>query len=110
MNFSFLLNIFKTRVRNFNADITQKEESSVCISRKRITEFTLAVTFAVVDEDIINEFLPLSFCYQNFCSSDPCAHNATCLNGFTDKKYLCVCQIGFTGEHCEKGITNGTKV
>ena len=25
--------------------------------------------------------------------------------GFTNKKYLCVCKIGFTGENCENGNT-----
>ena len=43
------------------------------------------------------------FYHQNPCFSNPCAENATCLNGFTDKKYVCVCQPGYTGEHCEKG-------
>ena len=23
--------------------------------------------------------------------------------GYTDKKYLCVCKSGYTGENCEKG-------
>ena len=44
------------------------------------------------------------FCsHQNACSSDPCFNNATCLSGFTDKKYLCVCPAKFAGENCEKG-------
>ncbi|KAL9953633.1 hypothetical protein ACROYT_G041080 [Oculina patagonica] len=38
---------------------------------------------------------------KNQCNSDPCLHNATCLNGFTDKRYICLCQAGYTGEHCE---------
>ena len=43
--------------------------------------------------------------HQNPCSSDPCLHNATCLNGFTDKRYICLCQLDYTGEHCETGET-----
>ncbi|XP_078374485.1 uncharacterized protein LOC144658031 [Oculina patagonica] len=39
---------------------------------------------------------------ENACSSNPCNHNATCLNGFTDKRYLCECQAGYTGRQCEK--------
>ena len=39
---------------------------------------------------------------QNPCSSSPCLHNATCLNGFTDKRYICLCQAGFKGKKCEK--------
>ncbi|XP_078374760.1 uncharacterized protein LOC144658240 isoform X2 [Oculina patagonica] len=38
----------------------------------------------------------------NACTSNPCSHNATCLNGFTDERYLCVCQAGYTGRQCEK--------
>lgn len=41
---------------------------------------------------------------ENLCSSNPCTENGMCLNGFTDKKYVCVCQTGYTGEHCEKDI------
>ena len=41
---------------------------------------------------------------QNLCCSNPCRNNAKCLLGFTDKKYLCVCTSGYTGEHCETGI------
>ena len=47
---------------------------------------------------------------QNSCSSNPCFHNATCLNGFTDKKYICVCQFGYIGEKCEKGKTTYNSV
>ncbi|XP_078373999.1 uncharacterized protein LOC144658644 [Oculina patagonica] len=39
---------------------------------------------------------------ENPCSSSPCSHNGTCLNGFTDKRYLCDCKPGYTGEQCEK--------
>ena len=28
------------------------------------------------------------------------------MNGFTDKRYICLCQIGYTGEHCENGEAN----
>ena len=41
------------------------------------------------------------FRHQNECSSSPCVHNATCLNGFTDKRYKCLCPIGYTGGNCE---------
>ena len=43
------------------------------------------------------------FRHQNECSSGPCFHNANCLNGFTDKRYKCLCPIGYTGENCEIG-------
>ncbi|KAL9978256.1 hypothetical protein ACROYT_G015754 [Oculina patagonica] len=39
---------------------------------------------------------------ENPCLSQPCLHNSTCLNGFTDKQYLCECQDGYVGEQCEK--------
>ncbi|KAL9953929.1 hypothetical protein ACROYT_G041405 [Oculina patagonica] len=38
---------------------------------------------------------------ENSCSSNPCFNNATCLNGFTYRKYRCVCQTGSWGENCE---------
>ncbi|XP_078351549.1 uncharacterized protein LOC144636260 [Oculina patagonica] len=38
---------------------------------------------------------------ENACSSNPCFYNATCLNGFTYKKYRCMCQTGYWGENCE---------
>jgi len=41
---------------------------------------------------------------ENPCFSNPCLNGGTCLNGFTDKKYLCVCRTGYTGEKCETGI------
>ncbi|XP_078351746.1 lactadherin-like isoform X1 [Oculina patagonica] len=44
---------------------------------------------------------------ENACSSNPCFHNATCLNGFTYKKYRCVCKTGYRGENCESD--NGGK-
>ncbi|XP_078356209.1 uncharacterized protein LOC144641025 [Oculina patagonica] len=43
---------------------------------------------------------------KNPCFSNPCLHNATCLNGFTDKRYICLCQAGYTGENCEAGESN----
>ncbi|CAH3159415.1 unnamed protein product, partial [Pocillopora meandrina] len=39
---------------------------------------------------------------KNPCSSSPCLHNATCLNGFTVKRYICLCQVGFKGKDCGK--------
>ncbi|XP_078351565.1 uncharacterized protein LOC144636272 isoform X1 [Oculina patagonica] len=41
---------------------------------------------------------------KNPCNSDPCLHDATCLSGYTDKRYVCLCQAGYTGEHCETGL------
>ena len=41
--------------------------------------------------------------HQNKCCLSMCHNNATCLVGFTDKGYKCVCQAGYKGEHCEKG-------
>ncbi|XP_078382013.1 uncharacterized protein LOC144664690 isoform X2 [Oculina patagonica] len=41
---------------------------------------------------------------ENPCSSSPCLHNSICLNGYTDKGYLCECLPGYTGEICEKDI------
>ncbi|PFX13090.1 ALK tyrosine kinase receptor [Stylophora pistillata] len=32
-----------------------------------------------------------------------CYNNATCLVGFTDKGYKCICPPGYKGEYCEKG-------
>lgn len=40
---------------------------------------------------------------QNVCSSNPCLHNTTCLNGYTEKGYLCLCQFGYTGKKCKIG-------
>ncbi|XP_078352337.1 protein lin-12-like [Oculina patagonica] len=42
---------------------------------------------------------------ENACSSNPCFHDGTCLNGFTDKRYQCACSAFYTGEHCETGKT-----
>jgi len=44
---------------------------------------------------------------QNSCSSNPCLHNETCLNGFTATGYFCECQDGYSGEQCEKGNVTG---
>ena len=46
--------------------------------------------------------LKITLSLQNPCSSSPCLHNATCLNGFTDKRYICLCQAGFKGKKCGK--------
>ena len=42
---------------------------------------------------------------MNPCSSSPCFPNATCLNGFTDKRYIFLCQVGFKGKQCGKKVT-----
>ena len=44
--------------------------------------------------------------YQNPCFSNPCLHNSTCLNGYTDKRYICLCTDSYMGENCAKGLTN----
>ena len=44
-----------------------------------------------------------SLFHQNLCCSNPCLNNGKCLMGYTDKRYLCVCQAGYTGENCGKG-------
>lgn len=56
-------------------------------------------------KDVFNWRFIFSF-YQNPCASNPCLNNGTCLNGFTDKKYLCLCQAGYTGDQCAKGEAN----
>ena len=43
---------------------------------------------------------------QNPCFSNPCRRDSICMNGYTDKQYLCKCQAGYTGEQCEKGEAN----
>ncbi|CAH3107648.1 unnamed protein product, partial [Porites lobata] len=39
---------------------------------------------------------------QNACSSNPCFFKATCLSGFTNKGYRCLCPPGRAGDQCEK--------
>jgi len=41
---------------------------------------------------------------ENPCSSNPCPHNATCLNGFAPSGYLCQCQVGYGGQRCEEDV------
>jgi len=43
---------------------------------------------------------------ENHCGKpqEKCQNNATCLSGFTSKKYRCVCSPGFEGENCEDDI------
>ncbi|XP_078352335.1 putative skeletal organic matrix protein 5 [Oculina patagonica] len=38
---------------------------------------------------------------KNACSSYPCFHNGTCLNGFTDKRYQCLCTANYSGVNCQ---------
>ncbi|KAL9952575.1 hypothetical protein ACROYT_G039845 [Oculina patagonica] len=45
---------------------------------------------------------------ENPCLSNPCHNDSTCLNGFTDKGYLCECQAGYTGEQCKNDIDECT--
>ncbi|XP_066023904.1 ALK tyrosine kinase receptor-like [Pocillopora verrucosa] len=41
---------------------------------------------------------------ENSCTSTPCLHDSTCLNGYTDKRYICLCPDNYTGENCEKAF------
>ncbi|XP_066022657.1 loricrin-like [Pocillopora verrucosa] len=41
---------------------------------------------------------------ENSCTSNPCLHDSTCLNGYTDKRYICLCPDNYTGENCEKAF------
>ncbi|XP_068736553.1 versican core protein-like isoform X2 [Montipora capricornis] len=40
----------------------------------------------------------------NACDKAQCKNGGTCLSGFTDKGYCCVCPLGFTSAHCEQDI------
>ncbi|XP_068716910.1 uncharacterized protein [Montipora capricornis] len=39
---------------------------------------------------------------ENPCNSSLCLNGGKCFMGYTDKKYVCECLPGSTGEHCEK--------
>ena len=52
---------------------------------------------------LFNIYYLLFVIYQNACTSNPCLFNGTCLSGFTDKKYQCVCTAYSTGQNCETG-------
>ncbi|CAH3045238.1 unnamed protein product [Porites evermanni] len=41
---------------------------------------------------------------QNICVYKPCLNNGKCFLGYTDKKFLCECQPGYTGELCETDL------
>ena len=43
------------------------------------------------------------FLHQNICVYKPCLNNGKCFLGYTDKKFLCECRPGYTGELCETG-------
>ena len=40
---------------------------------------------------------------QNACKNDTCPQNASCLNGFSAKGFMCECPLGFRGSNCEIG-------
>ena len=46
-------------------------------------------------------YLPSKFVDIDDCANQPCKNSATCKDGVNS--YSCVCQSGFTGEHCENG-------
>ena len=53
---------------------------------------------------LIKMLLKINLSMQNTCSSKPCPQNMTCVNGFTNKRYICLmCKVGFMGESCEQG-------
>ena len=39
---------------------------------------------------------------MNACDSGPCLNAGTCTSD-SDNGYLCNCNNGFSGQHCEKG-------
>ena len=39
----------------------------------------------------------------NECHSDPCMNGGTCVDGTF--QYTCTCVNGYTGTHCETGMT-----
>ncbi|CAH3183403.1 unnamed protein product [Porites lobata] len=41
---------------------------------------------------------------ENICVHKPCLNNGKCFLGYTDKKFLCECQSGYTGERCEADL------
>lgn len=68
--------------------------------------FHITIQSSWVNPDIIGRVYLLIGVFisnQNPCSSNPCLHNATCLNGYTDKRYICLCPVPYKGENCEKG-------
>ncbi|XP_066026329.1 protein kinase C-binding protein NELL2a-like [Pocillopora verrucosa] len=42
--------------------------------------------------------------FESACAKKPCKNNSTCLSGFTDKSYQCLCSAGFKGRTCEEDI------
>ena len=47
-------------------------------------------------------FVVLIFPDLDECSSEPCAHNGTCIDGVNS--FNCSCVEGYTGLGCETGI------
>ena len=45
------------------------------------------------------------FCFldMNDCISNPCLNGATCTD-LVGPGYTCICETGYTGNHCETGI------
>lgn len=37
----------------------------------------------------------------NECKRSPCQNNGTCINN--DGSYTCLCEPGWTGQHCQTG-------
>ena len=40
----------------------------------------------------------------NECLSSPCVNDATCIDNINS--YTCICADGYTGTHCESGMSN----
>ncbi|PFX25311.1 hypothetical protein AWC38_SpisGene10074 [Stylophora pistillata] len=44
------------------------------------------------------------FSFQSSCSSSPCQNRGTCIPNYKYHSYECLCEQGFVGEFCEKGL------
>ncbi|XP_074607275.1 brevican core protein-like [Acropora palmata] len=44
------------------------------------------------------------FSIESPCSSWPCRNNGTCVSLYETNSYVCICNKGFTGTHCEMAL------